>query len=372
MRHCSPLLAVLLLLPLPAQSIREELAPKPFPSAESLLMAQRMATGSGLAWLARQQQQGGHWTGSVGHKQMDDYLVFTTEAEQARANTGHVGITALAGMAFLAAGHLPDRGPYGTEVRRTVDYVVRCVAENGFITDSSTRMYSHAFATLFLAQVLGMVPDPQVRQSLEKACHLIVDSQNSLGAWRYNLFSRDADLSVTVCQLQALRAARNVGIQVQKACIDRAVEYVNQSQVQRGYDRGLYSYKIAGRGAFEKNRQYAVNAAAMTSLFSAGVHDPDRYGPVLKFLDDEYPYLVRRHADHYYFWYGSFYASQAYFQAGGSWFTGYHQKITTDLLRLQREDGRWVNNVGPGDAFSTAVACLILSIPQQYLPIFQR
>ena len=40
--------------------------------------------------------------------------------------------------------------------------------------------------------------------------HIIVDCQNEQGAWRYNVFSRDSDISVTVCQLQALRAIRNV------------------------------------------------------------------------------------------------------------------------------------------------------------------
>jgi hypothetical protein len=39
---------------------------------------------------------------------------------------------------------------------------------------------------------------------------------------------------------------------------------------------------------------------------------------------------------------------------------------------MQQPDGRWRGEVGPGDEFATAVACLLLSLPQQYLPIFQR
>jgi hypothetical protein len=44
------------------------------------------------------------------------------------------------------------------------------------------------------------------------------------------------------------------------------------------------------------------------------------------------------------------------------------------LLDDQEKDGRWLNprREGPGDAFGTAVACIILQIPNQYLPIFQR
>jgi hypothetical protein len=334
--------------------------------------AYRKAAQAGLAWLAAGQQPSGGWTGIVGHKQNDDYLVLTTVEAQRLRNTAHVGVSALVGIAFLANGHLPDRGPYGAVVRRTVDYVIGCVAENGFVTDSGTRMYSHAFATLFLAQVYGTVPEATVRGALERAVHLIVDSQNALGAWRYNLFSKDADLSVTVCQLQALRAARNVGIQVPKSTIDAAVDYVRRSRVSRGPDRGLFSYKIAGRGAFEKNDQYAINAAALTSLFTAGVHDPEIYEPVLRFLDEQYPRMVRWYGDHYFFWYGSFYAAQAHFQAGGSQFAAYHARIGADLMRMQTDSGRWLGSVGPGDEFATAVACTILAIPQQYLPIFQR
>ena len=334
--------------------------------------AERAAAEAGLAWLAREQQPGGAWLGDVGHKQGDDYLVLVPEAAQRHEASGHVGVTALAGLAFLAGGHVPDRGRYGKVVRAALDYVVRCVGDSGYITDSGTRMYSHAFATLFLAQAHGTVRDRPVRLGLERAVHLITDCQNSLGAWRYNPFATDADLSVTVCQLQALRAARNIGIHVPRATIDRALAYVTASRLREGRDAGLYTYKIHGRGAFTKNREYAVNAAALTSLFSAGVHDPELSEPALRFLADEYPRLAAWYPDHYYFWYGNFYAAQAFWQAGGARSDAFHERIATDLLRRQRSDGRWRNDVGPGDAFATAVACLVLELPMQFLPIFQR
>jgi hypothetical protein len=332
----------------------------------------RQAVERGLEWLAARQQPNGGWLGAVGHKQGDDYLVLTTIEAQRAGASAHAGISALAGLAFLAAGHLPDRGRHGPVVRRALDYVLACTRETGMVTDSGTRMYSHAFATLFLAQALGTVRDERVKSKLERAVHLIVDCQNAQGAWRYNAFAQDADLSVTVCQLQGLRAARNVGIRVPRETIDLAVGYVQRSRIPRGYDRNLFTYKIRGRGAYEKNREYAVNAAALTSLFSAGIHEPELYDPVLEFLADEYPRLAMVYPDHYFFWYGNFYACQAFFQAGGERFRRYFARISEDLLRWQAADGHWANSVGPGDEFATAVACLILSIPQQYLPIFQR
>ena len=70
-------------------------------------------------------------------------------------------------------------------------------------------MYDHGFATLFLAEVYGMTRTPKLRNSLERAVRLIINAQNKEGGWRYEPDSKDADLSVTVCQVMALRAARN-------------------------------------------------------------------------------------------------------------------------------------------------------------------
>jgi hypothetical protein len=332
----------------------------------------RTAIDRGLQWLVAHQQDGGGWLGDVGHKQEDSYLVLRSTGQQRLTGSAHVGVSALAGLAFLATGHVPDRGDHGTVVRRTLDYVMRCVAENGYVADSGTNMYSHAFATLFLAEVYGVSRDPRARDALDRAIVLIVDCQNSLGAWRYYPFTPEADLSVTVCQLQALRAARNNGIRVPRQAIDRAVRYVESSRIDNGWDRGLFTYKIQGPSAFRKNREYAVNAAASTTLYSAGVHDEKLHGPVLEFLADEYPQIASYYSDHFYFWYGNLYASQAFFQAGGERFEGFYPRLCADLLRLQADDGRWINRVGPGDEFATAVACLILALPQQYLPIFQR
>ncbi len=330
------------------------------------------ATTAGLSWLSEQQSPRGYWQAHVGHKQADRYLILHSAGDNERRGQGHPGVTALCGMAFLAGGHLPNRGRYGVQVRRALDYTLEHVTDSGLVHDGGTRMYSHAFATLFLAEIYGMVGGPETRTALERATHIIVDSQNRHGAWRYNAFSPHADLSVTVCQLQALRAARNIGILVPRSTIDAALAYVERSRTTQGPASGLYYYKIHGRGAWRKNTQYAINAAAVTALFSAGVHDETKYATALDFLQDEYPSQVAWNSTHFFYWYGNYYACQAFFQAGGARFHRYYRQLVTDLIRLQRSDGRWRNKTGPGDAFSTAVACLLLQLPKQYLPIFQR
>jgi hypothetical protein len=200
---------------------------------EPLLITQRMrdAVERGHEWLAAAQHPDGYWSQDVGFKLNQDYRL--TEADKP-----HVGVTALALMSFLAGGHLPGRGKYGDNIDRGLDYVLSCVRENGYITDWGSRMYSHAFATLFLAEIYGMTRRTDVRRALQDAVNIIVDSQNSEGGWRYKPFARESDMSITVCQVLALRSSRNVGITVSARTIRDAENYVRRSAVTGTNARG--------------------------------------------------------------------------------------------------------------------------------------
>jgi hypothetical protein len=156
--------------------------------------AARQAVTSGLTWLAGQQLEDGSF-GSTSHYGK------------------HVAITGLAGLAFMADGHVPGRGEYGLVVHRCVDFILSSRSESGLLAFDTSHgpMYGHGFATLFLAEVYGMSPQPELREALRKAIRLIVTTQNDEGGWRYQPVRADADLSVTVCQVMALRAARNAG-----------------------------------------------------------------------------------------------------------------------------------------------------------------
>jgi hypothetical protein len=331
------------------------------------------AVERGLDFLVQEQLGTGCWSGGVGHKQQDGYLLFDSSARQERDGDGHPGVTALAGLAFLADGHLPDRGPGAQVLPSVIDYFLRNQNEFGFLSDSGTRMYSHSFATLFLAQVHGMTAyrADEIRQALQQAANFIQDTQNQFGAWRYSPFTVEADLSVTVCQAQALRSASNAGIHVRPDCIDRVLDYVRRSRISSGDWEGAFYYKIYGRAAHTKT-SYTINAAAIASLQSAGVYRPDEYGAAIDFLEHNYDWVSRRYPDHYFFWYGNYYAAQVLHMEGGERWHRFWCRMRDDLLARQQDDGCWHNDVGPGHRFSTAVACLLLRIPAQYLPIFQK
>jgi hypothetical protein len=331
------------------------------------------AVARGLRWLVAHQEPCGGWLGDSGHKQQDDYVVYQS-ADVTRARGGaQMGVSALAGLALLADGQMPDRGEYAGALDALITYVLSRQSDFGYLEDGGSRMYSHSFATLFLAEVLGMCPARQ--KEIDHALRLAVDftqrAQNEHGAWRYQPFTIEEDLSVTVCQVQALRAARDAGIPVAASCIDRVVEYVRDSRVLGDEYSGGFYYKIHGRGARQKTT-FTVNAAAITSLHSAGLYDEREYGETLDDIAQEYDSITRRWPDHFYFWYGNYYAAQALYTEGGARWRKYWQALRDDLLSRQQSDGRWCNPTGPGDAFGTAVACLLLRVPAQYLPIFER
>ncbi len=334
-----------------------------------------VAVERGLSWLAGQQQPDGSWQGDVGFKLNNGYDVLPEGR-----NRSHVGVTALAGMAFLANGQMPGRGRYGDVVDRALSYVVASCDGSGYINANGTRMYSHAFATLFLAEALGMVPRPDVRQKLQDAVRLIVDSQNGEGGWRYVPFAKESDMSITVCQVVALRAARNIGVSVPKETIDRAIKYVKESAVRGG--GGRHTFGDDERGAFHYQRQnysratFPLTAAGIVTLYGAGVYDDRDIELGLDYLERNLREFSERHGGdygHYFFYYGHYYAVQAMYVAGGERWRNYFQYVRKTLLEMQSSDGTWPNRgAGPGPAFSTAVATLILQIPYRYLPIFQR
>src|SRR4051812_25865118 len=165
---------------------------------------QKVAVERGLAWLAARQAQDAAFT-SHGY-------------------SNHAGITALAGLAFMEAGNLPGRGKYGKEVQNCLDFVLASCTESGLIASDMTQgpMYGHGFATLFLAEVYGMTGDEGVKEKLQKAVKLIQKTQNREGGWRYQPVPYDADISVTICQVMALLAARDAGIKVEKEVIDKS------------------------------------------------------------------------------------------------------------------------------------------------------
>jgi Squalene-hopene cyclase C-terminal domain len=333
------------------------------------------AIDAGLAYLGQNQHQDGSF-GTGGYE-------------------GNVAITSLGALAMMAGGHQPARGKYGKVVSDALEYVLSQEQKNppGFLNNAKTGawrqgghgpMYGHGFGTLFLAEVYGMVQNKEVRErlhdTLKRAVELIINTQNNKGGWRYKPEKNDADISVTICQIMALRAARNAGFAVPKETADKCIKYVKSCQnLGLGDQRGSFRYMdvVAGPNPIA----FARTAAGVVALYSAGVYKGAEVEEGLNYLirwkrgqeNGNRSYNVPFRGPDIHYFYGHYYAVQAMWTAGGRYWTEWFPFVREELLtHSQRHapDGSWHDNIC--SHYATAMACIVLQVPNNYLPILQK
>jgi hypothetical protein len=325
------------------------------------------AVERGLEYLVRRQAADGSW-GTGGY-------------------SANVAVTSLAALAMMANGSQPSRGKYGENVKRALQFVLDCGDRGGagamgfghppgFLHNSTHfgqqgPMYSHGFGTLLLGEVCGMVPDGRLRErvhdTLLKAVTVIRNAQNGEGGWRYNPKPFDADISVTVCQMMALRSAKNAGAFVPAAVAQRCIQYVKRCQGGDGsfvYQASNPRFAFPGAGG-----GFARTAAGVAALYSAGIYKGAEIDKGLAYLRNSRPQRFGRQADMHYF-YGHYYAVQAMWTAGGNYWSDWFPAVRDELIRHQEADGSWSDMIC--SHYGTAMACIILQVPNNYLPIFQK
>jgi hypothetical protein len=281
----------------------------------------------------------------------------------------------LAVLAFLACGHTPDVGRYGLTIRRALDFLLNQDAPDGYFGGDGGRMYGHCIVTIALAEVYGMETDePQrrrIRSALDNALQVIYAAQDvrkgadDAGGWRYERHSTDSDLSVSVWCMIAMKACQNAGLTVPKQRVDGALQYLLRCFRK---DQKGFAYR-PGEGASQ-----AMTGAALLSLYLLGAEDRSEVPLASQYLTDK-PITN----DTRFFYYATYYTTQAAFQAGGTTWTTVWQRNSESLVRLQRDDGSWPSKreeLGREDVrgrfYPTAISVLTLSVPLRLLPIYQR
>lgn len=351
---------------------------------ELLTRAARIAE-DGLRYLASQQN--------------DDRSFSVEQGED--ATRAQLAVTALASLAFMSGGSTMGRGPYKDQVRGSIEYLLDHQVdkpppgqgagrvgemEHGYFvveSDSTSKMHGHGFATLAVAQAYGTLSiDPsygesagpkaredqrRMRRSLVAAVNLICRSQSEQGGWYYQPYDNDHEGSMTVLMVQALRASRNAGIEVPKSVIDRAIRYIHKSQ--RPED-GAFRYHLNSPQV-----SFALTAAAVATLNAAGSYDTDVIDKGIEYMRRHDPVLNpdQWQADQNFPYYGRLYAAQAYyvFHDRRLW-EEWHRRIVRNLENRQDQRTGHFEGGQYGRVYATAVSCLVLQLPFQYLPIFQR
>ena len=175
-----------------------------------------VSVARGLAYLARQQQPDGSFTG------------FDENGSRAQP-------AAQALLAFLAAGQTPLAGRHSLVVRNAVEYLLRQLPDDGdFGRADGSGADGQALITIALAEVHGCEADPnqrrQIADALGKSLHVIVGMQDARGGPRgggWNPQGRgEGELGTTLLMGLALRGLRDAGVDVPEAVTTRAAAFV--------------------------------------------------------------------------------------------------------------------------------------------------
>jgi prenyltransferase beta subunit len=302
----------------------------------------KKSINKGLEWLAAKQNSDGSWSET--------------------RYPHNTAITSYALLAFMSQGNIPGQGLYGPEVGKGARFLLSTVREDGYLVGArGGNMYCHGMATLALAQLWGMTGDNEIKPVLTKAVDLIIKCQNYEGGWRYEPRPTGADISVTIMQVMALRAAKNAGLHVPDETMKKAIKYIESCYVPTS---GGFSYQPRSRSP-----GFARTAAGCCSLMLAGQYNAKQLPEAIKFLKANMD--GRSH-----YFYGHYYACHVMHQVGGKDWEEYYAKMCKYLRDKQSSDGSWSengldgNHVGP--VYQSAISVIVLSVPAHYLPIFQR
>jgi hypothetical protein len=340
--------------------------------ADELPPKVKEAVDRGLKWFADTQHRDGHW----------------------EANGGQypTSMTALGGMSMLMEGSTLREGKYADNLRRCVDWLMDRNQSNGMIgnpnnpTEAARYMYGHGFGLLFLSCVYGEEEDGDRRKKLEKILTKAVEftgkAQTNRGGWGYVSAADGGDFdegSVTITQLQGLRAARNAGIVVPKSIVDKATKYLKESTTPRG---GVI-YSLAHGGAAAGGERPPLTAAAVACAFSAGEYGSELAKKWIEYCRTAIPVGKGRvgHDEYMHYYY-----AQAMYSLGDDGYAKLFPKVAKDeqltwtkyksamfehIVSSQNRDGSWSGGyIGP--VFTTATYLTILQLDNGNLPIYQR
>lgn len=284
----------LLLLATPGQALQDP-APAPGVPCRPLPVPVR----DGLLWLARHQDEDGHW----------DMAAFPRRCRPGKpcgdaADPGvldfQTGVGALSLLAFLGSGigmNAQDELQgvnLGSVVRAGVRNLVKHQGKDGALNDVRLMKptYAQALAVNALAEALRSLAvgagsseeeSAAIRRALERAVESLVAWQNPGSGWRYGLRTGDNDSSVTATALLALLAARRAGVRVPESCVAGGLAWLEKASEPKD---GRVGYNARGTGKVfvpGKNEQFidhptltAAAALCQRAFVPDGEIPPDR------------------------------------------------------------------------------------------------
>ncbi len=320
------------------------------------------AVDAALDWLAANQEAAGNWN-AARHGAGQEHLILGHDRRGAGAQAD-TGITGLALLAFLGAGHSHLEGSHRETVQRGLEYLINHQASDGNLAGQArmfAQMYCHAMATLALAEALAITGDHRLHDSVSRAVQYSLAAQNRFaGGWRYH--PGDAgDMSQFGWQVMALKSAQLGGIEIPGEA----------SRLMQGFLERCSSGSSGGLAAYQPGQRPNATMTAEALLC--------RY-----FLQSSVPVATNTEASrlimqqlpgtgetNFYFWY---YGTLAMFHAGGPDWETWNRQLTRTLGASQQRSGSLAGSWDPaglwsgygGRVYSTAIATLCLEVYYRY------
>jgi hypothetical protein len=324
------------------------------------------AVNRALKWLSTAQEADGRWNPARhGGGRESQALGHDRGGAGAKADTG---ITGLALLAMLGAGHTHRRGDYRPTVNRGLDFLIAAQHPNGNLGGNAEPyafMYCHGMATLAMSEALAMTGDEKLREPVRKAVAYTLYAQNrTTGGWRYKP-GDTGDLSQMGWQLMSLKSAELGGISIPEEAKSGMVRFVQATS--SGSHGGLASYRP---GEQVSRTMTAEGLLCRQFLGMSRAHPAsDEAG---NFLLGELPGAGDRN---FYYWY---YGTLSMYQLQGDHWRKWNEALGRQLVESQSADGELAGSWAADDVwgsyggrvYSTSLATLCLEVYYRYLPLY--
>lgn len=334
-----------------------------------------------LQWLAYHQEPEGNWSAKK------------TEGDSDYANPG---ITGLALLAFLGAGHTEKIGKYKENVRRAVRWIISEQREDGAIGTKHQWTehhggfgYQHAIGGLALVEAAGMARVPETVIAAQKAvtysCEVYQYGENSEKlAWRYVPKAKDSDVSVSGWYIMQLKSAKLAGLIVNPNSFAGAMEFLdsvecNADTIKKeddAYDNGRHRY-----GYTDRTVTHNTTAIGVLCRLFLGVKPDEVQGAASWLLRTSPPAwkadLGKGNGASGWPMYYMYYTTLAMFQVGGDTWKSWNEGLKKVLTENQRRDGdaagSWDGFEGwekrCGRTYTTALGALSLEVYYRYMQL---
>lgn len=296
-----------------------------------------------------------------------------------RRPCGYDGVTtAVALMAWSAAGNTAVSGPYRENVRKALAWCV-ALLERG--PGNAYGLWNHGFCTQAVVDAYLLRPDPALVPVIEGAVQAILRLQRDDGGWSY--YMPIGDLPTTGVAAAALALAARAGFAVPRAAVSAALTYLD-ARVDVGSGRSEY-HDGAERKGYTPTRANAATGLTVRALLGTlakTAHLGKQVGAIrekpvwkihFKEVKTKSGKKVRAQIGNLYP-YQWYYTTMALFERGGATWTGWFGGLKSALLKGQRRDGSFKGSWDPlgnystsaGRVFITGLCTLMLQTPYRY------